>query len=33
MPRDPGPAEGQLGRALAGRLGSLLSVELSEQGG
>lgn len=32
MPTDPGPAEGQLVQALAGRLGSPLSVEQSEQG-
>lgn len=31
-PTDPGPAEGQLGQALVGRLGSLQSVG-SEQGG
>lgn len=30
---DRGPAEGQLGQALAGRLGGLLSVAQSEPGG
>ena len=33
MPTGPGPAEGQLGRALVGRPGSLLSVGQSERGG
>lgn len=33
MPRVLGPAEGQLGQAPAGRPGSLLSAELSVQGG
>lgn len=33
MPTAPVPAEGQLGQAPAGRLGSLLSAEQNEPGG
>lgn len=33
MPTAPGPAEGQVGQAPVEKLGSLMSIEQSEQGG